>query len=76
VKEITITAAAREVIRANADPFKTFVETGRRNADGTWTIPVADDTYEGIQRHLLPGETVSDAIIRVSATDPGGTRAH
>ncbi len=34
-----------------------FRSAGRQLADGDWLVELADDTYERIQEHRLPGET-------------------
>ena len=41
-----------------------FHSTARRLPDGDWLVEIADDTYERIQEHRLPGETDDDIILR------------
>ena len=42
----------------------TFRSTGTRQADGTWLVPIEQDTWDRIQAIRLPGETDEDAIQR------------
>jgi hypothetical protein len=42
----------------------TFRSTGQRQADGTWLVPIEQDTWDRIQAIRLPGETDEDAIQR------------
>lgn len=67
--KINITAEAEQVIRANAElPFKS---TGTQRPDGTWDIPLADNTLERLRAAQLAGESISDTIIRVCGTKGG-----
>ena len=34
-----------------------FTSTGVRQPDGTWLVPLEDDTMESLQQKRLPGET-------------------
>ena len=52
----------RTIADAAVLPFRS---TGQRQPDGTWLVPVEEDTYERLQRHRQPGETDDDAIIRL-----------
>ena len=47
-------AAHRAIAEAAVLPFRS---AGRQLADGDWLVELADDTYERIQEHRLPGET-------------------
>ena len=42
-----------------------FHSTATRGPDGGWLIPIADETWERLQHHQLPGETDDDTIMRV-----------
>jgi len=42
-----------------------FRSTGMRQADGTWLVPIADDTWERLRRQRLPGETDDDMVMRI-----------
>jgi hypothetical protein len=43
----------------------TFRQTGQRQADGTWLVPIEQDTWDALQATRLPGETDEDVIQRV-----------
>ena len=42
-----------------------FRPTGQRQADGTWLVPIEQDTWDALQAKRLPGETDEDVIQRV-----------
>ena len=63
---LNISEEAHRAIRAAAQ--HDFKETGRRLPDGTWDIPVGEETLARMQRAAFPGETFSDTIIRAMAT--------
>jgi hypothetical protein len=42
----------------------TFRSTGQRQADGTWLVPIEQDTWDRINTIRLPGETDEDVIQR------------
>jgi hypothetical protein len=56
--DATYTALARLAIG-------TFRPTGTRQADGTWLVPIDQDTWDRIHAMRLPGETDEDVIQRV-----------
>lgn len=58
VSDATYRAIAEEAIL----PFR---PTGARQSDGTWLVPVEDDTYERLLEHRLPGESDDDTIARI-----------
>lgn len=62
---INISEEAHRAIRAAAQ--HDFNETGRRLPDGTWDVPVKEETLAAMQRVAFPGESLSDAIIRAMA---------
>ena len=55
-------ATYRAIAEAAIGPFRS---TGRRQPDGTWLVPVADDTWAALQRERIPGESDDDAVMRV-----------
>jgi|UPI00035DA427 hypothetical protein len=55
--DATYTALARLAIG-------TFRPTGQRQADGTWLVPIEQDTWDALQAKRLPGETDEDVIQR------------
>ena len=42
-----------------------FGSTATRQPDGTWLVPVQDDTWERLEQHRLPGESDDDVLARV-----------
>ncbi|MFN4282349.1 MAG: hypothetical protein ACK4NA_06895 [Alphaproteobacteria bacterium] len=58
VSDTTYRAIAEEAIL----PFRS---TATRQQDGRWLVPVADDTWERLQQHRLPGETDDDVVMRL-----------
>jgi hypothetical protein len=68
MKRIRISEATyRMIAEAAVLPFRS---TGQRQPDGTWLVPVQDDTYERLQQHRQPGETEDDAITGIIHTVP------
>lgn len=57
VSDVTYRAIAAEAIGE-------FVQTGKRQDDGSWLVPVDDDVYRYLQETRLPGETIDDVIQR------------
>jgi hypothetical protein len=55
--DATYTALARLAIG-------TFRQTGQRQPDGTWLVPIEQDTWDRINTIRLPGETDEDVIQR------------
>lgn len=39
--------------------------TATRQPDGSWLVPLEDDTWEALQQQRLPGESDDDAIQRI-----------
>jgi len=39
--------------------------TATRQPDGSWLVPLEDDTWEALQQQRLPGESNDDAIQRL-----------
>lgn len=63
---VNMTAEAVAAIRSAA--IYDFKQTGTQRDDGTWDVPLEAETVDGIREKMLPGETISDAIIRIVAT--------
>jgi hypothetical protein len=40
-------------------------ETGRRQADGSWLIPMGDEVFERLDEERLYGESDDDLIMRI-----------
>lgn len=58
-----ISDQAWQAVKANAVlPFST---TAKRNIDGTWDIPVADDTMNRLMAYKQAGESIQEALIRL-----------
>lgn len=55
-------AAYRAVAELATLPFRW---TGTRQPDGSWLVPVEDDTYERLEQHRLPGESDDDLVQRL-----------
>ena len=62
MKTIRISDATNRAIAETA--IYPFHSTARRLPDGDWLVELADDTYERLRSHRLPGETDDDAILR------------
>ena len=58
VSDATYRAIADEAIL----PFRS---TATRRADGSWLVPVDDDTWEALQKERLPDESDDDAVLRL-----------
>lgn len=58
VSDATYRAIAEEAIL----PFRS---TATRQPDGSWLVPVSDDTWERLRSERLPGETDDDTVMRV-----------
>jgi hypothetical protein len=58
VSDATDRAVAEEAIL----PFRS---TATRQADGSWLVPIEDDTWEALQCQRLPGESDDDAVMRI-----------
>jgi hypothetical protein len=42
-----------------------FRATAKRQSDGSWLVPLDDDTVERLHRARLPGESDDDTIMRM-----------
>ena len=52
----------RMIAEAAILPFRF---TGEQQPDGSWLVPVENDTHERLQQHRLPGESDDEAIQRI-----------
>ncbi len=68
---VNITDEAMWAIIGARDRLVDSRQDGTKQPDGTWDVPLSDDIVERIQEHRHEGETVSDVIIRVIATQRG-----
>lgn len=63
MKTISMSDATYRVVADLATlPFRW---TGARQPDGSWLVPVEDDTHERLQGHRLPGESDDDLVQRL-----------
>ena len=63
-KFVNISAAAYAVLLSKSFTGE-LAHMGLRNpVDGSWDIPLPDELLERIEQVRLPGETLSDIIIR------------
>ncbi len=67
--KLTITREAHNAIRAAAR--NEFHDTSRENPDGTLTIRISMEVLKGLVEMRQEGETSSDTIIRLAATQGG-----
>jgi hypothetical protein len=58
VSDATYRAIAEEAIL----PFRS---TATRQADGSWLVPIADDTWDALQKKRLPDESDDDTVLRI-----------
>lgn len=58
VSDATYRAIADEAIL----PFRS---TAIRQADGNWLVPIADDTWEALQKERLPNEIDDEVVTRI-----------
>jgi len=42
-----------------------FQPTGARQPDGTWLVPVSDETWDRLEAQRLAGESDDDLVMRV-----------
>jgi hypothetical protein len=49
-----------------------FRQTAERQPDGSWLVPLADDTCERLAAERLPGGSANDVIARVIHLIGGG----
>lgn len=59
---VIVTPEAAALIRAAAElPYR---DTSTKLPNGQISIPIDADTLEALKKHQLPGESLSDTIIR------------
>lgn len=58
VSDATYRAIAEEAIL----PFRS---TAIRQADGSWLVPIADDTWDALQKDRLPNDIDDGAVMRI-----------
>jgi hypothetical protein len=63
MKTIKVSTATYRAIAEEA--ILPFRSTATRQPDGTWLVPVADDTWEALRKERLPGESDDDTVMRV-----------
>lgn len=68
IRTLTVTSECFEVIRSMANNLR---QTGVRTPDGSWSIPVDDEIADFLDANSLPGESVSDTIIRYARASLG-----
>jgi hypothetical protein len=61
---IHLTDEAARALRACAD--RPFQQTGTQRPDGSWDVPVEEDTLERLKNVQLAGESMSDTVMRVA----------
>jgi hypothetical protein len=49
-----------------------FRQTAERQPDGSWLVPLADDTWDRLAAQRLPGESDDDVVARVIHLTKGG----
>jgi hypothetical protein len=49
-----------------------FRQTAERQPDGSWLVPLADDTWDRLAAQRLPGESDDDVVARVIHVTGGG----
>ena len=55
-------ATYRDLVELAMLPFR---PTGTRQPDGSWLVPIEDDTSERLESMRLPGESDDDLVARV-----------
>lgn len=68
---VTISDEAHQAVREFAAVGVQFVETGERQPDGTWVVPLSKDVIDALNAHRFPGESDSDVILRTIAVKRG-----
>ena len=66
-------AAAMKTIKVSDATHRAIAETailplsasGKQQPDGTWLVPIEDDTWEALESQRLPGESDDDTIQRL-----------
>lgn len=66
---ILITDEAEKAVRGAAE--KPFRNEGEKLPDGMWKVHLEWETVEGLRRYKQEGESLSDVIIRLLATQKG-----
>jgi hypothetical protein len=67
-EHVEITDEARAAIQGRALPDTPFWDTGRRLSNGNWSVPLQRSTIAAINQQMFPGESFSDAIVRMAHT--------
>ena len=72
---LTITDEAAQLIRRHVPPGHVVDDSECvRGPDGQWEVPFSDEAIALLEAAALPGETVSDTVIRkLTLLDHGGT---
>jgi hypothetical protein len=63
MKTINVSDATYRTIAEEA--ILPFHSTATRQADGSWLVPIADDTWERLRSERLPGESDDDTVTRI-----------
>jgi hypothetical protein len=58
----------RSIVDLAIYPFR---ETGVRQPDGDWLIPVSDETWERLEQHRQTGESDDDLLSRLLREQQG-----
>lgn len=66
---INVTNEVMQLIRSMAT--LEWRQTGVQRPDGSWDVPLSDDTAKYIEHNRQDGETFSDAILRLAAKIKG-----
>ena len=66
--EIVVTNECHELVRSKA--ISKFRPGSRRLYDGSWVITLDIEVIQRIESYAIPGETLSDTIIRVLSGKP------
>jgi predicted CopG family antitoxin len=63
MKTINVSDATyRAIAEAAILPFRS---TATRQPGGSWLVPIADDTWDALQKERLPDESDDDAVLRL-----------
>jgi hypothetical protein len=69
---IVVTHEAMCAVRAATRPGHDFdYRECRQRADGMWVVPLSQETVQRIAGVLLPGESISECIIRLVRLSQG-----
>lgn len=69
LRTLTISDEAARLIRSIG--YDNFQSSGQRLPDGNWSVPFDDEVIQHVDDQKLPGETVSDTIIRLIRLNTG-----